>query len=330
MPTYAEPAIDTPAPQVATDTSFILDGEPDVIPALVTADTANFSTYINQNSASTEAAARASVGGFAVLNGLTISNSGLTLTIATGVAIIDGIVTLTSSDSRTLVVPSSTANVWVWLKQDKALSYTTSTTPPAGKVLLIGMVTTDATTVTVTDYSGVCYAFGGTVWRTTADDLAPGDSPNADMRIFTKTTRGLYLWDGTQHIELHAAGRGPIWRKYTVPYTSLQTAGLTITFNLWNVPAGMVFEAAILEVTTALAGTSISALALDLGITGTLTKYITGLNGLALGNSGTFTPAMESRSAATQVTLRATSTGANLSALSVGSVDVWVKWSVAK
>lgn len=330
MPTYYTEAASTPDPQVASDIAFVLDGSPDVLPEIVTADTVNFSTYINQNSASSEAAARAGLGGFAVINGLTLTNSGLTVTVATGIAQVDGIVALKSSDSRTLVLPSSQSNVWVWLKQDKSLSYTTSTTPPSGKVVLLARCVTDASTVTTIEYSGVVYAFGGALWRFTSDELAPTDSMDSSLRVYTKTNRGVYLWDGAQHIELVPAGRSGVWRKYTVGYADLQTAATTKTNNLWSVPAGMIFEAAIVEITTAFAGTSISALVADIGITGTATKYITAHNMLALGNSGTFTPAIEIRSAATQITIKATATGANLSALSQGSLDVWVKWSIAK
>lgn len=311
----------------ATSTTLVEStAEPEVLPEISTADLTTFSASVNENSAATDLLTRLSVGGYGIVEGLTIGNSGLTLTIAVGKALIDGVVVLESADTRTIVVPSSTSTVYVWLRQSKSLTYTTNTTPPSGKALLLGRVTTDGSGVTATDYSGVIYVRGGQCWRSTGDTWAPTDTPPADMRLWTVTSGGTYYWDGTKHCDVTKANFSPQWTKTAITRAMIQTAATTNTITLVTLPIGSVVHAVILDV-TAFSGASISALALDVGISGTATKYINGANGLVTGSSNSTTVYVESRSGTTAVQLKATSTGADLSALSAGSANAFVLWS---
>ena len=315
---------------MSLSTTLVEDpGGPEVLPELTTGDTEFLSSYFNEVGATVDVLSRVSTGGCGIFEGLTLSASGLTVTVAVGKACIDGLVVLASSDTRSISVPSSTSTVFIWLRQSKAMTYTTNTTPPSGKAILLGMVTTDASTVTATDYSGVLYMRGGQIYRETGDDRAPGDSPGSSVRLWTKTTGGMYYWNGSQHLELVAANASPRWTKIARTYQDLQTAATTNTITLVTLPIGAVVQAVILDISTAFLGASISAMTASVGISGTPTKYVGTTNVLAAGSANTTTPAVESRSATTAVVLKADSTGANLSALSQGAVNVYVLWSAA-
>ena len=322
------PSSAVPAPQVASSISTFLSGTPVVYPAISTGDTANYSTYLNDISARAEAAARYAVGGNCVLSGLTLSSSGLTITVATGMAFIDGVVKLTSSDTRTKTVLASQSVAWLWLRQDKSIEVKYDTSIPSGSVVCLGKVSTDVSGVTDTQYDGVIYANGGSLYRTTYDDFAPTDSPGSTIRLISKSNFGTYYWDGSSWLEITRNASSPVWRKYTVGYADLQAAALSKAFNIIQLPAKSVIHGAVISIDTAFAGTSISAMTISVGKTGTVTAYIGATNSLATGRATTSTVAFESASATTQVLVNAISTGANLSALTQGSASVWVCHSV--
>lgn len=81
-------------------------------------------------------------------------------------------------------------------------------------------------------------------------------------------------------------------------------------------------HAAEVRVTTALAGTSISALTLSLGKTGSTAAYIGTFSALSTGASTYGGTAFESFSSSTNLVIAAAATGANLSALNAGVVEV--------
>lgn len=267
-------------------------------------------------------------GAYCVLSGLTVTaGSGLTANIADGYAAIDGVVGVSSLPAY--VLPASQAEIYLWLKQDGTLTHTVTTTPPSGKVCLLSRLATSGSAVTSVDTNIAFRSLGGALWRTTPDASTPSDTPGSATREFRKTNRGGYVWTGSEWCELPKVDSFPRWWKFTVPYTDLQAAALTKTITLKSLPAGSVVHAAKVRVATALSGASISALALDLGKAGTPAAYAAALNGLATG-SGTYGGvSFESDAAATDLQLKATATGANLSALTAGSVEVHVLLSVA-
>src|ERR1044071_9196410 len=65
----------------------------------------------------------------------------------------------------------------------------------------------------------------------------------------------------------------PIWRKYTVSYTDLQTAATTNNGTLFSLGAGEIIHATKTKHSTAFVGPSITALTISVGIVGTLAKY---------------------------------------------------------
>lgn len=121
----------------------------------------------------------------------------------------------------------------------------------------------------------------------------------------------------------------PFWRKYTVGYAALQTAGLTNSAALFTLPSFGVIHGAFANVTTAFAGVGIVTLGLTIGDGGLATRYMPSFTMLGTGlltpNSGLWVPSV---SGTTGIVAYATAVGANLSLLSQGSVDVYILWTV--
>lgn len=116
-----------------------------------------------------------------------------------------------------------------------------------------------------------------------------------------------------------------VWQKFTVSYTQLQTAGLTNSVLLTALPSKAVIHAAIMNITTAFAGTL--TLSLSIGTSGNNVKYSTAQTALAatmLTGVGITQPVAESTSGATNISLYAIATVNNLSLLSQGSVDCYL------
>lgn len=141
-----------------------------------------------------------------------------------------------------------------------------------------------------------------------------------------------YYGDGSKLTGISSGG-GLSWSKYTVTYSDLSAAALTNSISLFTLPAGGIIHAVKIKHSTAFAGTSITAYNVSVGITGTLAKYASAFNVLqAVANdtfqlsSGLFS---ENNVATTDVKVTATSVGANLSAATQGSVDIWVLTSTA-
>lgn len=166
-------------------------------------DTSTVPSKLNRNANALDAVVNFGGGGFAIATGLALSaGSGLNVSIAAGLAMCGGAVELAAS---TLAVPANhtgspaSDRVWVWLQQNGTPTYTLSTTPPAARCVLLGSVTTDASSVTSVDTSGVMYLKGGALFRETADAGAPGDSPSPTLTFLAKTWGGLYAWTGTAY-----------------------------------------------------------------------------------------------------------------------------------
>lgn len=118
----------------------------------------------------------------------------------------------------------------------------------------------------------------------------------------------------------------PGWVKYSFDYLDLQTAATNNTIDLHTLLAlGLVSQVAV-DVTTAFAGTGITALDMTVGPSTDLDKYVPGFNLL----SSTTAPEIyiiddiESRGSNTTLRFDVNSTGANLSALTQGVMDIYL------
>ncbi|MCH8977991.1 MAG: hypothetical protein IH945_01955 [Armatimonadetes bacterium] len=153
----------------------------------------------NRNATAQDMQNRYGSGGYAVGFGLGLTSGGdLELEVGKGQATIDGIVEF--SADQTVVVPPSMSRGYIWLKQDGTFVVQNATTDkPAGNVVFLGSLVTDASTITSFDDSGIVYWRGGNMWRETNDAGVPGDSPDAALRLITKTQDGSYFWNGARH-----------------------------------------------------------------------------------------------------------------------------------
>lgn len=162
--------------------------------------TTNFRSYLNRNALGQDLAATYGGGnGFGIGRGLVISApaSGLNLDVAAGHANIGGIVEVAAA--TTVAIPSSAGRAYVWLTQAGALTYTLTTANPGSNACYIGNCTVSGGNITGVDFSGVVYIRGGQLWRETADEGEPEDTPSSSVAFYTKTQGGLYFWDGTQY-----------------------------------------------------------------------------------------------------------------------------------
>jgi len=186
------------------------------------------SPYFNSNATRADIAS-VYAPGFGIMNGLVLSiSSGLTASVSAGQANIYGVAELQSA--TTIVLPDSTADIYVWLKSvisdgvvTNSLTYTTTTTPPStsptsGTCVYLGHAVTSGGAITGIDMSGVVYLnTGGIPTRFTADKTMPADSPSSNTSFITDCPGGAFLWDGTRYTKLSQAGT----------FTATVTAALT-------------------------------------------------------------------------------------------------------
>jgi hypothetical protein len=199
-------ATQVPAPQLWSTWTYLTDFNeslaaycPNVISAKLfsTGDNITVPSRLNVNGGYLDMLSQYGGGAMGVVQGLDVAaGTGLIANVSAGGANIGGIVQLATGS--TVVVAASASN-FIWLKNDITLEATTATTAPATPGVFLGIAMTNGSSVTAVDTSGVCYLRGGNLWRQTADLFEPLDSPNANVRVYTKTLAGLFYWDGTVH-----------------------------------------------------------------------------------------------------------------------------------
>lgn len=180
---------------------------------------------LNKDFGLCELANRYGSGAYGVGYGLVVgTGSGLNAAVTKGHGVMDGVVEV--SADTTITVPGSSSRVWIWLKQDGTLTYKNNdTSKPTGNCVLIGSCVTGVSSVSSVDTSGVVYAQQGLWWRDTGDTGAPSDSPDASLRLFTKTANGVYWWNGTFWVCLSGGYLSVGGSKSDADYTLSQTEG---------------------------------------------------------------------------------------------------------
>lgn len=128
-----------------------------------------------------------------------------------------------------------------------------------------------------------------------------------------------------------ALGTGVQITKFTIPYTELTgVADTTAIVPLFTLPANGVIFWARSKHSVAFAGPSISDASFVVGKTGTTNWVLTDLDIDAAVADGTLVhlngPTANMGAAAVGIIATVGSTGANLSVLTAGSVDVWICW----
>ena len=132
--------------------------------------------------------------------------SGLALPVAAGVVSIMGPVQV---PAQNVVVPDSTTLGFIWALQTGTCTYTLTTTPPSSNCAYLGNFTTSGGNVTVVDYTGVCYPYGNSLIRTTADRSGPTDTPNAGTLFHTLTAGGHFIFNGSDYYNANPVTTAP-------------------------------------------------------------------------------------------------------------------------
>ena len=131
-------------------------------------------------------------------------------------------------------------------------------------------------------------------------------------------------------------GPSPRWHKHSITLEQLQALGAVTSgaITLFALPAAGVIHAVKVKHSAALAGGSLSAATVSVGISGTATKYSSAYNVFAAASATamqvTGTIGVESQAATKDIIATVTLTAANANALTAGAVDVWVLVSVAE
>ncbi len=162
-----------------------------------------------------------------------------------------------------------------------------------------------------------------------------------DLSLGVGGSRAITPAEFQKALAVIAAGTDPLvvgpalrWVKVgnALPYTAFQTAATTKTNTLFSLIAAGVVHAVKMKASTAFVGASISALTMKVGVGGN-DKYASDYDMLAAVSATNFSlnesMGTESHTGSTAITITATATGANLSALSAGVLDVWALLSVA-
>jgi len=154
-------------------------------------------------------------------------------------------------------------------------------------------------------------------------DLVPL-APTEGSGVFNLDTRRLNIYDSiaAKWIEV-----GSGWVKVTMSYADLTAAALSGTIEALEMVAKLTIHSIMIKHNTVFAGTGVTGLTLDVGITGELDRFVSlfdvfapvsenakdSTNMVFIGNIGSVT----------SIKLTSTSTGANLDQLTQGSVDIY-------
>jgi hypothetical protein len=119
------------------------------------------------------------------------------------------------------------------------------------------------------------------------------------------------------------------WTKYTVLYSDLSTAATTNNITLLTLAIKGKIEGLVVKHSTAFSGGALSSYKIDVGIVGELDRYLSQFDVFQAVSNSAFNSVdlneIPSFLATTAIKIKATSVGANLSAATAGSVDIWVK-----
>jgi len=204
--TYNEIALYCPAlVQPAAPLSLSADpAAPLTFGEFSTGATTGTALKLNQNSRRAEIISQwGGAGAHGVFYGLDLSeSSGLTLAYSAGGANVNG--PQVKSAAGTLAL---TANVYNYVFITSAAAVTAATSSsrvslpsnPTTHCCFLGRVLCNASNIVEIDYSGRHYLRGGCLWRRTADEGEPTDTPASTTLFFNRTEGGVYAWDGVEY-----------------------------------------------------------------------------------------------------------------------------------
>lgn len=198
---YILTAVNCPAVPLYAGLASLSAG-PLTSPTFVTGATTGVVAKLNEAGARQDFIGRYGSGGYSILAGLDLSDGGgLTLDIAAGHAMIDGIVAI----ADTTAALTNGGRNHIWLSRAGAIVVQFATlTQPAGAHAYLGSALTAAGVISSVDQSGVMYLPpGGFQYRRTADTTTPADTPPTSV-VFLHLGPGanVWLWTGSQYVDL--------------------------------------------------------------------------------------------------------------------------------
>ena len=123
----------------------------------------------------------------------------------------------------------------------------------------------------------------------------------------------------------------PQWSHFTFSYTDVKAASTTNTITLFPLPAKSKVIAGTVKASVAFSGGAISAVTMSIGGTVSVTDFMTAFDIQQAVGDTVYSDMTANTSggtmAAQTVSAVFTSVGANLSALTQGTVEIWVLWS---
>lgn len=160
--------------------------------------------------------------------------------------------------------------------------------------------------------------FGGTFNPTLPANIALGGSSLQYLQVNQNAT-GFVLQPNAS-----------AWNKIVVPFGTLQTAATTVHTPLFTLPPNCVLTGLILKHTVAFSGVSITDVYAQVGPGTSYSRFISDFDIFASVSDSTFAQNnpgyLGSWTTATTINLTAVASGANLSALAAGSLDVFYKY----
>lgn len=238
MATYLLLASEVPAVQVPASYIDPADGTPTISEAITAGETTTGRDKVNRNAARIDALGQVGAGGpYGVQQGTgeLTAGSGLTANISAALVRIDGPL---YCDAQTYAC--SSGDNYLWLNASGSVVRSGTTAVPSGGKVYLGRVTASGGGITAIDYSGRAELRSGVLWRQTADEAQPLDTPPEAICFYALTTAGLYVWDGTDY---HAITGGTTVIEATletVEFEALTTqrALRRLVLNLARTPLG--------------------------------------------------------------------------------------------
>ncbi len=148
--------------------------------------------------------------------------------------------------------------------------------------------------------------------------------------LYDANSNLIWTQDNIQSIATQIAAITTTFQSVTMSYTQFQTAGLSKAVAAFTLPANSVLEYVAIKHSIAFAGASITAVSAQVGPSGNYTNIIGGFDVLQSVADQSFdnisTDYIGSFANPTSIYVNMVATGANLSALSQGSVTVYYKY----
>lgn len=181
--------------------------------------------------------------------------------------------------------------------------------------------------IDTSDITDVRPLFTKGVGAVTAEVVAArGSQGSLDARLDVSLNE-----DGTLKTPAIVALGSAVWTKYTIPYTAFTAASMFQSVPLFTLPARGVIEGVVIKHSSGFAGGGLTGFTVEVGVTGDEDRFATAFNVFQVPGSSvaksSAQQSIEDFASTTPVLVTGRSAAANVNAVTIGSVDIWVKSS---